>query len=129
MLEATYRPGSPIDMLFSPFSSASPIASIIMCFGPRILLGLVAAYLFKALSATKMKSYLSISISALTATICHTSTVLILLSVLFAAFPLSSLLGIIIGVNALLEMAAAILITAAVTYPLLRFSNKPSKIE
>ncbi len=122
MIEATFRPGSPIDMMFSPFSSENPIASIVMCIVPRILLG-ISAYYFVILiqKIFKNKERLVFSIAALLATVLHSILVLTMLATFFAAFPLASLFLTVVSINTLLEVLAAVLITAAITIPLKKF--------
>ena len=48
MIRASFS-SNPIDLLFSPFASGAPVQSIIMCIIPRILLGVIAALLYKLL--------------------------------------------------------------------------------
>ncbi len=122
LVEATFRPGSPIDMMFSPFSSDNPIASIVMCIGPRILLGLSAYYFAEWLQRLlKGKQRLSYSVAAMLATVLHSALVLTMLATFFSAFPLASLFFTVVSINTLLEVAAAVLITAAITIPLKKF--------
>ncbi len=119
IFEATFRPGSPIDMMFSPFTSGNPITSLVMSLLPRILLGVVAYYI--VVFATKIfkgNEWLAVSVSALLSTLIHSGLVLGMLALFFAAFPLAELFFTILSINTLLETLAAVLITAAVAKPL-----------
>ena len=123
MLEASLRPGSPADMLFSPFSSNNPFGSIVMCVGARILLGLAAAVIFRAMYSRGANLHISLAVSAVAATFIHSASVLGLMSILFEQFPLSELFGVIIAVNAPVEMAVAAVVTTAVGKPLLKYTG------
>ncbi len=113
IIRAAYAPGGPADILFNPFASGQPIESLIMAVVPRILLGVVVALLFNLLSK-RMNIVLATSISAGIATVFHSASVLGLLSVFFDAFPLVEVFYIIIGVNGLLELVAAVILTSAI---------------
>ncbi len=117
--EATFRPGSPIDMLFSPFTSDNPIASIIMTFVPRIILGLIPFYIYKLLSG-KIGSRFSVLISAIISTVVHSTLVLTALAVFFKEIPLASLFITIVSLNTLLETVAAAIIATALAPPLMK---------
>ena len=64
MYKATTAATSVVDQAFSPFLSGAPVQSIIMCIIPRVLLGVVAALLFRALEKRIKSKGLAIAISA-----------------------------------------------------------------
>jgi len=120
MLEATFRAGSPIDMLFSPFTTTNIAATLIMCFVPRILIGVVAGLLFNFISRYDTKRFLAIGISAVAASVTHTLLVLGMLWAFFSAIPFSAVFGTIIGLNGSIEIILAGIIAIAVCKPLLK---------
>ena len=121
MIRATFSGVTPIDMMFSPFASGEPLQSLIVCLIPRVLLGLLAAWLYLAFRKVGGSKAIAIGAAALLATVCHSALVLGLLSVLFAAFPLKDVWVTIVGINCILEMAAAIVVSVGVCIPLQKF--------
>lgn len=124
MIKASTAAASPADMAFSPFLSGEPVSSIVMCIIPRILLGVIAGALYLLLSKKIKNGVLSMGISAVVATFCHSMMVLVLLSVLFQSLPLKAVLASLIGVNCLLEMLAAAVVAVAVCKPLQRVASR-----
>ena len=124
MIKASTAAASPADMAFSPFLSGEPVSSIVMCIIPRILLGVIAGALYLLLSKKIKNGVLSMGISAVVATFCHSMMVLVLLSVLFQSLPLKAVLASLIGVNCLLEMLAAAVVAVAVCKPLQRILRR-----
>ena len=114
MLKASTAAASPADMAFSPFLSGSPLSSVVMCILPRVLLGVIAGGLYLLLSRKVKGDAVSMGVSAVAATFLHSMMVLGLLSLLFQALPLKDVIAALIGVNCLLEMLAAAVVTAAV---------------
>lgn len=121
LIKAIMMPLPPIDMLFSPFSSGAPFASIVMCIAPRILLGVIAGGIAMAFRKRESLRIFSIGFSAAVATISHTLLVLGCLWMFFKALPLREVFLAIIGVNGLLELGAAVAVSIAVCEPLSRF--------
>ena len=124
MYKATTAATSVIDQAFSPFLSGSPVASIVMCILPRILLGVAAALIYKALANKLKRQGLAIALSAALATVIHTTLVLGLLWALFDGLPLKQVFLTLISVNGLLEIAVAVLVAAGVCKPLMRVLEK-----
>ena len=118
MLKASTAAASPADMAFSTFLSGSPLSSVVMCILPRVLLGVIAGGLYLLLSRKVKGDAVSMGVSAVAATFLHSMMVLGLLSLLFQALPLKDVIAALIGVNCLLEMLAAAVVTAAVCVPL-----------
>lgn len=115
VLEATFRATSPVDIAFSPFLSGHPIASLLMSIGTRILLGVAAGYLFKWISQLDKTNILASTVSAALATLVHSAGVLGCLWLLFPNLSLAfkDILMVILSLNFLLEVAAAVLFALA----------------
>lgn len=119
---STSLAGSPAAFAFTPFAPNGNFFSLLICLLPRILLGVLAGLLYKALSK-KMKSQYSSGITAAAATLFHSALVL---SAIFIVFKDNAVVGgsyvnFIVawgGVNALLEIAAAVIVTVPVVYAL-----------
>lgn len=132
---ATFR-GDMTAFLFSPFISwemFGNLYSILIAMAPRILMGLFAALVFKALRPTKLPVYLSAGVSAAVGSL--TNTILVLGGVyLFYGKPYAELLGIslnallgvfiaTISLNGVLEALFAVLVAAALVKPLERINR------
>ena len=130
LIKASFAATTPIDMAFSPFLSGAPIQSIILCIVPRILLGVIAAYLFILFKKVLKNEIVSILISALLATALHTVMVLGCLWMLFNSIAmeggvtLAAVFGTVITLNGFLEMAAAGVLATAICKPLLAYQRK-----
>ncbi len=113
-----------VSLLINPTTSGNPLASVIMTFVPRILIGVAAGYVYLAMK----KKGIATSVSVGTAAVCGslTNTILFLgsMAVFFQSFPLASLLATIVGVNSLAEIAAAAVISIAVCIPLMKSMKK-----
>ena len=121
MVRATFAGVTPVDMMFSPFASGEPLQSLVVCLVPRILLGVIAGVLYLGLRKLLKKNAVAIGTAALIATACHTLMVLGLLSILFSAFPLKEVWISFIGINCVLEMVAAMVVSVGVCIPLQKF--------
>lgn len=124
MYKATTAATSVVDQAFSPFLSGAPVQSVIMCIVPRILLGVLAALIFRALSKHLKSQGVSIAVSAGLATVSHTVLVLGCLWALFDGLALKDVFLTIVTLNGLLEIAVAVLFAVAVCRPLLRLANR-----
>ncbi len=123
MWKASTQATSPVDLAFSPFVSGKPLQSLIMCMGPRILLGIIAAMLFRAFfKAFHGKEGLSIGLAAVISTICHTVLVLGLLALFFSEFGMGVMAVVLslVTISSVCEMAVAAIISVAVCIPLRR---------
>lgn len=112
---------SPIDLLFSPFASGHPIYSLIMCIVPRVLLGIIPAYIYKFLYSLIKNRFFTIAISSAVATICHTLLVLGCLSIFFKALVIKQVFLTIISLNGCIEILVAVLIVPAVSLPVRKY--------
>ena len=124
MMEATFRPSGPVDMLFSPALSGNPVGSVVMCILPRILIGLVAGLLFNAIQKMDKKQYVSIGVSAAAATFIHTLSVLLALFFFFSALAFKDIFAVIISVNFLIEFVSAVVLSIAVSKPVMAYLSK-----
>lgn len=130
LIKATTAAVSPMDMAFSPFLSGKPLESVILCIVPRILLGVVAAYLFILLKKIFKNEVASIITAAIVSTAFHTVSVLGLMLLLFRDIALEggvtlvAVFGTVVTLNGLLEMGAAALIATAICKPLLSYQRK-----
>ena len=113
-----------VSLLINPTTSGNPLASVIMTFVPRILIGVAAGYVYLAMK----KKGIATSVSVGTAAVCGslTNTILVLgsMAVFFQSFPLANVLATIVGVNSLAEIAAAAVISIAVCIPLMKSMKK-----
>ena len=112
------------DLIFSQFVSPNPVASIIMCFVPRILLGVIAGFLFILLRKKWGKDILAIGISAAVASLFHTISVLTLMWCLFDALELKAVFTVAFGLNGILELVVGIILSVAISKPLLKYLEK-----
>ena len=102
----------------------NPLISVL----PRILVGLVAGLVMMSLKKSKLKPTLSAAISAVAATL--TNTVLVLSAIyvfggMFTSYKVffelfKTIIGTVIGVNGLIELAAALLLVPLVYNAVLR---------
>lgn len=127
LLKAITGPAGPVDLLFSPFASGSPLYSLIMCIGPRVILGILPGLLSDLLYKRMKNKSLGIAISAGLATACHTIMVLGCLSIFFKALPIKEVFLTIISLNGSLEILSAVLIVPAVAIPLKKTFILPKK--
>lgn len=121
--KASTQATSPVDLAFSPFVSGKPLQSLIMCMGPRILLGVIAALLFRAfMKAFHGNERISIGLAAVLSTICHTVMVLGLLAIFFSEFGMGVMTVVLslVTVSSACEMLVAAIISVAVCIPLRR---------
>ena len=139
MLLSTFRGASAADLFFTPFGPHGlPVQSIIMCFVPRILLGIVPdrlaallLHLFTKKDASGAKNVHKVpayTIAALLSTVMHTFLVLFCMSLWFVPAmsftdKLSAVFGVVIGVNGVLEAVAAAVIAPAVVIPVKAYLN------
>ncbi|MBC8535349.1 ECF transporter S component [Feifania hominis] len=123
MIKASYAAASPVDMLFSPFFAASPLdalKSIVMCFLPRILLGVFAALLYRTFRRCIHNTPVSVGVAAALASVLHTVMVLGCLWLFFDGIAFKAIFATFLTVNGLIELAAAPLIAVPVCSALMR---------
>ncbi|MDL2324899.1 ECF transporter S component [Ruminococcaceae bacterium OttesenSCG-928-A16] len=124
LIKASTAAVGPVDILFSPFLSGNPVASLIMCLVPRILLGVFAALLFRLFKNRFKNNVWGIGITAALSTALHTVMVLGCLFFLFSAIPLAAVFTTLISLNGVLEILAAVIIAVPVCKALLSYNEK-----
>lgn len=137
VINATMAPGV-TSFAFSPFIEVGGFQggyqSLIIAIVPRILLGLIAGFLYQLLLNRKVSKVKSAAISAGVATACHTIMVLGLI-ILFYSAPYSEAIGIassalmaymgtVLLTNAIPEIIVAIFVNIALTKALSPIVNK-----
>ena len=123
IIRATFAAAGPIDIMFNPFLSGSPVASIAMAILPRIALGVCVAmlYLWLKLHTTTGKA---IVVATAVGSLLHSVLVLSMLSTLFEAFPLMEVFMIIIGLNGSLELVAGVILCLGICKGVLKAEKK-----
>ncbi len=124
VLKATFAGVDMTAILVNPFTSGNPAASLVMAVGSRIMIGVVAGCVYKFLSSKKMPTALAVGISACLGTLTNTVLFLGCMSIFFNSFPLVNIIGIVLGVNAIMENVAAIVISIAVTLPVMKYMKR-----
>lgn len=112
---------SPVSLLFSPFASGAPLLSMIMCIVPRVLLGIIPAYVNKFLRLHIKIDPITVAISAGIASICHTILVLGCMAIFFKALVLKEIFITIISLNGTVEILAAVMVVPAIALPLRKY--------
>lgn len=128
--------------VFSPFYSINGVGgdwrSLIICFGPRILIGIVAFYVYrgmkKLLHGKQKSDILSLTIAGLAGSMTNTILVMGLIYTLFGEsyaaakeITYNALIGVIMGVvtmNGIPEAIVAAVLTAAIGKVLLHVTNQ-----
>jgi uncharacterized membrane protein len=115
----------PTAFIFTPFAETGNFYSLIVCFVPRILLGLVCAILVRAFMKFDKKGYIAIPLAALLSTLMHTVFVMTGVYIFFGADSLSALFNdelskgvtnfilVTVGTNGMLEAVIAIVFALA----------------
>ncbi|MCI6907600.1 MAG: ECF transporter S component [Clostridiaceae bacterium] len=128
----------PASFVFTPFVTVGEVSggfwSVIICFVPRILLGVSATALYRALTRKMKQHYLAAGISAIAGSVIHTLLVMGGIYVFFgeqyavaigSSFELLlGLIGTTIMTNGLLEAVLAGIVCAALVRPLEKLTNR-----
>ena len=138
LINNTLRPNI-TSFVFTPFYSLDPrfdgsFASLIICFVPRILIGVISAYLYKALSKTKLKSSISLAITGFAGSMVNTVFVMGGIYLLFGESyakakdmgfeALFSVIMGVVGINGVPEAIVAAVLTSAIVIPLHKYLKK-----
>ena len=115
------------DLLFNPAASGNPLASVFMAVLPRILLGLIAAYLYILLKKLLKNDYAAIPIAAGISTALHTVMVLGCLWLFFDSIEIRAIFSTLITANGLGEIALAVVLVTLICKPLLNIQQKRLK--
>lgn len=142
-LLSNYMTPSVLSFAFCPFipvpgtAHGSPLA-LVICFIPRILVGVVPYYVYQfaqKLSKNSSKGeYLSLTLGGISGALTNTALVMSLIYFLFKeayatakSIPVSAVIGVVLGIvgtNGVPEALVAALITVAVCKPLLKLRKK-----
>lgn len=133
MLRATFQP-SVSSVFFTPFVTVGGVSgnfwSLVIVFVPRILLGVLSAYMYQAL-CKRMNSVLACTVAAAVNTVIHTVLVLGLIAIFFGeqyaavcGVEVSGLFAVLMGVVATNGVLEAVL--AGIVVPALVRALKPS---
>ncbi len=119
-----------ISWMLSPFASGYPLQTFILCFAPRIFLGILPALLIKLFDRKKKNGRIAIGASAGLSAIVHTCTFLGLINMFpleEVKIPLSDIIKTVISLNGSLEFVAAIIIASAICKPLIKYTKNVVK--
>lgn len=136
LLVNTFTP-TPTSFVFTPFYSIGDIGgnfwSLVICFVPRILIGVVAGFLFRWISKIDRSKIIACIVSGLLASMVNTTLVMggiyFLFGESYAAVKqvditaLFSIIMTVVSVNGVLEAIVAAVLATAVSKPLLKYLN------
>ena len=138
LINNTVRPNI-TSFVFTPFYSLDPrfsgsFKSILICFVPRILIGVIAALLFRALMKTKLNKGVSLAITGFIGSMVNTIFVMGGIYFLYGesyaeakGMGFSALFKVImgvVGVNGVPEAIVAAILTTAITAPVMKYLKK-----
>ena len=138
LINNTVRPNI-TSFVFTPFYSLDPrfsgsFKSILICFVPRILIGIIAALLFRALMKTKLNKGISLAVTGFVGSMVNTIFVMGGIYFLYGesyaeakGMGFSALFKVImgvVGVNGVPEAIVAAILTAAITAPVMKYLKK-----
>ena len=116
---------------FTPFYAGGNLWSLVVCFVPRILVGVVPYFVYLGVKKLTHRETLPLMLSGLAGSMTNTVLVMGMIWLFFGnayaqakAVPVATLYQVIlgvVGVNGVLEAIVAAILTAAVTGALLRF--------
>ena len=138
LINNTVRPNI-TSFVFTPFYSLDPrfsgsFKSILICFVPRILIGVIVAFLFRALMKTKLNKGVSLAVTGFVGSMVNTIFVMGGIYFLYGesyaeakGMGFSALFKVImgvVGVNGVPEAIVAAILTAAITAPVMKYLKK-----
>lgn len=136
LLTNTFRPNI-TSFVFSPFYQSdygNPLFSLLICFVPRILIGLVSALSYNGFKKTRLPSLVSLGITGFLGSITNTIFVMGGIWLLFgegyaaakglAADALGSVIGSVVLINGIPEAIVAAILTAVIGKTLEKFVLK-----
>lgn len=112
-----------MDAFGTTLFSINPIFTFILCFVPRILIGLISGYLLKALEKTSLNQLAAYAISALSGAVTNTIFFVAFLLLLFGQTAyiqsfgpnIFAIIGLLVSVNSVVEAIVCTLIVTALT--------------
>lgn len=122
MWTASTAAAAPMDLAFSPFLSGSPVASIILCLGTRILFGFLTGVLYKAfkklfhnITSARTGNNISVILSSAIGVAVHTASVMACLWLLFPSLGVEfkAVVSAVASLNFLAEAGMAIVFAVA----------------
>lgn len=110
-----------MDAFGTTLFSINPIFTFILCFIPRILIGLISGYLLKALEKTSLNQLAAYAISALSGAVTNTIFFVAFLLLLFGQTAyiqsfgpnIFAIIGLLVSVNSVIEAIVCTLIVTA----------------
>ena len=136
LLTNTFRPNI-TSFVFSPFYQSdygNPVFSLLICFVPRILIGLVSALSYQGFKKTRLPSLVSLGITGFLGSITNTIFVMGGIWLLFgegyaaakgmAVNALGRVIGSVVLINGVPEAIVAAILTAAIGKALQKFLQK-----
>lgn len=110
-----------MDAFGTTLFSINPIFTFILCFVPRILIGLISGYLLKALEKTSLNQLAAYAISALSGAVTNTIFFVAFLLLLFGQTAyiqsfgpnIFAIIGLLVSVNSVVEAIVCTLIVTA----------------
>ena len=132
----TFNP-SLLSFAFSPFYNGGNFMSIVICFVPRILVGVVPYFVYRGINALSskltLKNFISLPIAAAAGAFTNTLLVMPMIYIFFKdqfaaakEIPVDSVLGVVVGIigaNGIPEAIVAIVIVTAVVTALFRVKS------
>lgn len=137
LINNTFKPNL-VSFVFTPFYSFSPefhgsFSSLLICFVPRILIGVIAGYLFYMLRKTKLPASIGLAVTGFIGSMVNTVLVMGGIYVFFGAsyaaaknIAFEALFGVImgiVGVSGVVEAIVAAVITMVITIPLQKYAK------
>lgn len=122
MWTASTAATAPMDLAFSPFLSGSPVASVILCVGTRVLFGFLTGVLYKAfkrlfqkISSYRVGNNISVILSSAIGVAVHTGSVMACLWLLFPSLGVEfkAVVSAVASLNFLAEAGMAIVFAIA----------------
>ena len=125
-LTSFFQAASGLSAFGATLFNLSPISTFLLCLVPRILVGLIAGWVFKGLQRVQKSGVLGSIVASLAGPISNTVMFMTLLVLLFRGFilelqqgtPLFPFLVAFVGLNGLVEAIACTVLGAAISIPL-----------
>lgn len=122
------------DVLFNPAASGNPFGTIVMSVLPRILVGVLAAYLYLLFKKLFRSDFAALPLTAVLTTALHTVMVLGCMFLFFSEHPLMAGMELrmiftsVVALNGLIEMGSALVLVTAICKPLLHLFDRKAPV-
>ncbi|MGI6108531.1 MAG: ECF transporter S component [Eubacteriaceae bacterium] len=120
----SFTSASVLAVYINPAISGNALASIVMDIVPRILIGVVAGYIYLSMKKHEANTSLSIGVAAVFGSLTNTVLFLGSMALFFPASQMLNLLATIVSINSIAEIAAAAIISIAVCIPVMKSMRK-----